>query len=134
MNKYSPEIAVFACNWSSANDEQADCNVYGPVVRTMCSARVEPVFVLKALMAGADGVMVIGCNPGDCHYKRGSYKTFRRMALLKRMLEQFGVAPERLRVEWLPGEDHPGMQAAVESFAEEIAWMGPFPRQLEQVA
>ena len=128
MNKYRPEIAVFACNWSSVNDEKVDCNDYGPVVRTMCSARVEPAFILKAFTTGADGVMVIGCNPGECHYKRGNYKTARRMALLKRVLEQFGVAPERLRVEWLPGEDHPGMREAVNNFAEEISWMGPFAR------
>ncbi len=126
MNTFDPRIAVFACNWSSFNDDQDDCNSYGPVVRTMCSSRVEPAFVLKAFASGADGVMIICCNLGDCHYKRGNYKTNRRMELLKKVLEQFGIASERLKIQWLPGEKNSDMCMAVESFANYIGWLGPF--------
>ena len=96
MNRFEPKIVVFLCNWCSyAGADLAGTSriQYAPnvrVIRVMCSGRVEPYFILKALQEGADGVLLLGCHPGECHYLEGNYKTVGRMALLKKMLGHSG--------------------------------------------
>ena len=90
----------------------------------MCSGRIEPTFILHAFVKGADGVMVAGCHPGDCHYNSGNYKTRRRMALLQNMLTQFGIEPERLRLEWISAAEAPQFQSKVNDFIDEVTKLG----------
>jgi len=97
MDNFEPKIVAFCCNWCSyAGADLAGTSrmQYSPnirIIRVMCSGRVNPVFVLKALSIGADGVLVLGCHPGDCHYIEGNYKAMRRVPLLKKMLKQLGI-------------------------------------------
>jgi F420-non-reducing hydrogenase iron-sulfur subunit len=91
----------------------------------MCSARVDPSFVLKSLAAGADGVLVCGCHPGDCHYAEGNYKTLRRMRLLARCLESFGIEKERVRLEWVSASEGKRFADIVNDMTERIRELGP---------
>jgi len=91
----------------------------------MCSGRIEPSFILQAFAKGADGVMVAGCHPGDCHYMSGNYKAIRRIMLLKNMLPQLGVEPERLRLEWISASEALKFQSVVNEFIDEVTEFGP---------
>jgi len=92
----------------------------------MCSGRVEPDFVLKAFQTGADGVLILGCHPGDCHYIEGNYKTMRRIALLKKMLSQLGIEDERLRLEWVSASEGGRFAEVTDDMTEQIRKLGPF--------
>ena len=94
-------------------------------IRVNCSGRVDPTFVLKALASGADGVLIAGCHPGDCHYTSGNVKTIRRFKLLQRMLNQFGVEKERVRLEWVSASEGERYARIVESMTKEIRSLGP---------
>jgi F420-non-reducing hydrogenase iron-sulfur subunit len=94
----------------------------------MCSGRVEPDFILKAFEAGADGILVLGCHPGDCHYNEGNYKTIRRIALLKKMLSQLGIEGERVRLEWVSASEGERFTHLTDEMTEQIRQLGPFPR------
>ncbi len=102
-----PRIVGFLCNWCAyqgADLAGTSRMPYTPnvrIVRVMCTGRIDPTFVLKAFNSGADGVIVAGCHPGDCHYSEGNYKTTRRIALLKKLLSQMGIDSERFRLEWV---------------------------------
>jgi F420-non-reducing hydrogenase iron-sulfur subunit len=91
----------------------------------MCSGRVDPQFVLKAFKEGADGVLISGCHPGDCHYKEGNYNALRRHRLLSKMLEQFGIEKERFRLEWVSAAEGAKFQNVCNEFTEQIREMGP---------
>lgn len=109
--EFNPRIVGFFCNWCTylAADLAGTSRMkYAPnvrVVRTMCSGRVDPQMVLWAFRHGADGVLIGGCHPGDCHYQEGNYKALRRSKLLRKMLPQFGIEPERLRLEWISASE-----------------------------
>jgi F420-non-reducing hydrogenase iron-sulfur subunit len=96
------------------------------IVRVMCSGRVDPVFVLKAFKEGADGVLILGCHPGDCHYVEGNYKTARRIPLLKRMLEQFGIEDERVRLDWVSASEGDRFAKIVNEMTAKVKELGPF--------
>ena len=91
----------------------------------MCSGRVDPTFILKAFADGADGVLVAGCHPGDCHYIEGNYKTMRRMALLKKMLADYGIEPERFRLEWVSASEGDRWAEVVNKITEDVRKLGP---------
>ena len=91
----------------------------------MCSGRVNPLFVLKALSIGADGVLILGCHPGDCHYIEGNYKTLRRIPLLKKLLKQFGFEEERLRLEWVSASEGAKFAEVANNFTQTIRNLGP---------
>jgi F420-non-reducing hydrogenase iron-sulfur subunit len=91
----------------------------------MCSGRVDPTFILKAFADGADGVLVAGCHPGDCHYIEGNYKTIRRMALLKRMLADYGIEAERFRLEWVSAGEGDRWAQVVNGITEDVRKLGP---------
>ncbi len=131
---FEPKIVGILCNWCSyAGADLAGISrkKFAPnvrVVRVMCSGRVEPTFVLKALEKGADGVLILGCHPGDCHYSEGNYKTIRRFPLLKKMLSQLGVEDERVRLEWVSASEGDHFAAIVNEMTEKIRRLGPFSR------
>ncbi|MCK4434627.1 hydrogenase iron-sulfur subunit, partial [Candidatus Bathyarchaeota archaeon] len=98
------------------------------IVRVMCSGRVDPSFILEALKDGADGVLVAGCHlPSDCHYISGNFKALRRIKLLKKVLEQFGIEPERVRLEWISASEGDKFAAVVKDMVEQIKKIGPNP-------
>jgi F420-non-reducing hydrogenase iron-sulfur subunit len=131
MSTFEPVIVGFLCNWCSYTGADLAGTArrhYLPnlrIIRVMCSGRVEPGFVLKALEDGADGVLVAGCHPGDCHYQVGNYKTLRRMTLLKKMLAQFGIEPERFRLEWISASEANRFVEVVNEMTEQIRRLGP---------
>jgi F420-non-reducing hydrogenase iron-sulfur subunit len=128
---FNPTIVGFFCNWCTylAADLAGTSRMkYAPnvrVVRTMCSGRVDPQMVLWAFRNGADGVLIGGCHPGDCHYQEGNYKALRRMRLLRKMLPQFGIEPERLRLEWISASEGERLRDVVNEFTEQIRRLGP---------
>ena len=131
MDNFEPKIVAFCCNWCSyAGADLAGTSrmQYSPnirIIRVMCSGRVNPLFVLKALSIGADGVLVLGCHPGDCHYIEGNYKTMRRIPLLKKMLKQFGIEEERVRLEWVSASEGTRFAEVANSFTQAIKNLGP---------
>lgn len=130
-NGFEPRVVAFCCNWCS----HAGADITGTsklkdkshfrVIRTMCSGRVEPFFILHAFSKGADGVMVTGCHTGECHYNSGNYKTSRRIKMLKNMLPQLGIEPERLKLAWISDSEAPKFKSTVNEFIEQITELGP---------
>ena len=129
---FEPKILGILCNWCSyagADLAGTSRKKYEPnvrIVRVMCSGRVEPTFVLKAFEAGADGVLICGCHPVDCHYAEGNYKALRRFQLLKRMLSQMGIEDERVRLEWVSASEGDRFASTVDEMTEKIRHLGPF--------
>jgi F420-non-reducing hydrogenase iron-sulfur subunit len=130
--EFEPKIIGFLCNWCAyAGADLAGVSrmQYPPnirIVRVMCSGRVDPSFILEALKDGADGVLVAGCHlPSDCHYISGNFKALRRIKLLKKVLEQFGIEPERVRLEWISASEGDKFAAVVKNMVEEIKKIGP---------
>ncbi len=128
---FEPRLIGFLCNWCSYTGADlagtARMN-YAPnvrIIRVMCSGRVDPQFVLKAFKEGADGVLISGCHPGDCHYQEGNYKALRRHHLLSRMLEQLGIEEERFRLEWVSAAEGKKFQSVCNDFTEKIKKLGP---------
>ena len=101
------------------------------VIRTMCSARVDPEWIMEAFRLGADGVMVAGCHPGDCHYIGGNYRTRRRIALLRSLLTQFGLDSDRLHLEWVSAGEAEKFATSVNGFIDRIMKLGPSPYRTE---
>jgi len=131
---FEPKIIGFLCNWCSyAGADLAGVSriQYPPnirITRVMCSGRIDPVFILEALKDGADGVLVAGCHlPSDCHYISGNFKALRRINLLKRVLQDFGIEPERVKLEWVSASEGDKFAAVVRDMVEEIKKLGPSP-------
>ena len=131
--EFEPNIIGFLCNWCSyAGADLAGTSrmKYPPnikSIRVMCSGRVDPVFILEALKKGADGVLVAGCHPGDCHYQSGNYKTNRRIKLLKKFLEEMAIEPNRVKFEYVSASEGAKFAALVTEFVDELKKMGPNP-------
>ncbi|MEW6687269.1 MAG: hydrogenase iron-sulfur subunit [Candidatus Edwardsbacteria bacterium] len=131
QNQFEPKIIAFICKWCTyAGADLAGTSrmKYPPNVipiRVMCSGRVDPTFVLKALTDGADGILIGGCHPGDCHYQVGNYKTMGRFPLLSKMLEQFGVEKERVRLEFISASEGAKFAKVVTEMTEEVRKLGP---------
>ena len=129
--KFEPNIIGFLCNWCSyAGADLAGTSriQYPPnlkVIRVMCSGRVNPIFVINALQQGADGVLIGGCHPGDCHYERGNYLARRRMAVLKNLLEYTGIDPRRVRMTWVSAAEGNKFAEVVTEVTEDIKKLGP---------
>ncbi len=132
MSEFEPKIIGFLCNWCSyAGADLAGVSriQYPPnirIIRVMCSGRIDPAFVLEAFKNGADGVLVAGCHlPSDCHYISGNFKALRRITLLKKVLEEFGIEPQRLRLEWVSASEGDKFAAIVRDMVGEIKKLGP---------
>jgi F420-non-reducing hydrogenase iron-sulfur subunit len=139
-NGFEPKIIGFLCNWCSyAGADLAGVSriQYPPnirIIRVMCSGRIDPAFVLEALKDGADGVLVAGCHlPSDCHYISGNFKAARRINLLKKVLKEFGVEPERVRLEWVSASEGDKFATVVRDMVKEIKELGPNPLRKKEV-
>ena len=135
---FEPKIAGFLCNWCSYTgaDLTGTSRLKYPAnlrsIRVMCSGRVDPGFVLDAFRHGADGVLICGCHPGDCHYVEGNHKALRRYHLLRRLMQEMSIPPERLRLEWVSASEGQHFQEVVTEFTEQIRGLGPLAlRELE---
>jgi F420-non-reducing hydrogenase iron-sulfur subunit len=128
---FEPIIIGFTCNWCSyrAADLAGTARVKYPpnvrLIRLMCSGRLDPTFVLKALSGGADGVLITGCHPGECHYLEQNYKALRRYMLLKRTLTQMGIEPGRVKLVWASAAEGVHLAAEITKLVEEIRELGP---------
>jgi F420-non-reducing hydrogenase iron-sulfur subunit len=129
--EWTPRIVAFFCNWCTytASDLAGVSRLkYAPstrVIRVMCSGRIEPSFILDAFTKGADGVLIGGCHPGDCHYSEGNYKCLRRYQLLQRYAEQIGLDNSRLRLEWISASEGKRLQEVVNEMTETLKQLGP---------
>ena len=132
-DNFEPLIVTFCCNWCSyagADNAGVGRRQMPPnfrSIRTMCSARIDPEFILRALSKGADGVMVLGCHPADCHYIGGNYRARRRIALIRLVLEQYGFDPKRLLLQWVSASEGEKFQKTVVDFVDTIKALGPTP-------
>ena len=128
---FKPKIIVFCCNLCSyagadlAGISRFQLKPYFRVIRTMCSARVDPEWILEAFRLGADGVIVAGCHPGDCHYIGGNYRTRRRIALLRSLLKQFGLNSQRLELAWISAGEAEKFALTIDDFIKRITELGP---------
>ena len=128
---YQPKIIGFLCNWCSyaGADLAGTSRISYPanirVIRVPCSGRVDPLLVLKSFQRGADGVLVAGCHPGDCHYSEGNYYARRRFALLRPFLDYLGIERERLHIEWVSASEGKRFSQLISSFTEELTRLGP---------
>ena len=131
--EFEPNILGFLCNWCSyaGADLAGTSRMKYPSnlksIRVMCSGRVDPAFVLEALRKGVDGVLIAGCHPGDCHYQSGNYKTNRRIKLLKKLLEELGIEPQRVRFEYVSASEGQKFASIVTEFVAEMKKLGPNP-------
>ncbi|MBS3773184.1 MAG: hydrogenase iron-sulfur subunit [Candidatus Thermoplasmatota archaeon] len=131
MADFEPRIIAFLCNWCSyagadlagVNRQQYPSNILN--IKVMCSSRVSPEHVFEALQDGADGVLIAGCHPGDCHYIDGNYKTVRKVDLLHRMLEDMGIDPRRLRLEWISSAEGGKFAEVMRAMTDDIRELGP---------
>ena len=131
QENFEPKIVAFCCNWCSyAGADLAGTTrlQYPPnvkIVRVMCSGRVDPAFVLKAFALGADGVIVAGCHPSDCHYINGNEKTAMRGDFLAEFLHEAGIEPQRFRVEWIAGSEGQKFASVIRQMVSELQRLGP---------
>jgi len=128
---FQPRIVAFLCTWCSyaGADLAGTSRLQYPEnmmpIRVMCSGRVDPEFIIRAFMEGADAVGVFGCHPGDCHYINGNHKTMARIPLLKKTLEQMGIEPERLQLHWVSASEGNKFAKVVAEMTDEIRKLGP---------
>jgi F420-non-reducing hydrogenase iron-sulfur subunit len=137
---FEPKIIGFLCNWCSyAGADLAGVSriQYPPnirIIRVMCSGRIDPVFIFEAFKDGADGVLVGGCHlPSDCHYISGNFKALRRISLIKKVLGEFGIEPERVRLEWISASEGDKFAAVVRDMTEQVRKLGPSQVKIPEV-
>ena len=131
QTEFKPKILAFCCNWcayagadlAGVSRFQMPTNVR--VIRVMCSGRVPPELVIRALANGLDGVMILGCHPGECHYSEGNYLTRRRAHVLKRLLDYIGIEPERFQLRWVSAAEGAKFSAVVKETTDKITALGP---------
>ena len=137
---YEPKILGIFCNWCSysgadyAGTARMKIAPNLRIVRVMCSGRVEPEHVMEAFKKGADGVLIAGCHPGDCHYISGNHRTARRIPLLKTMLGQLGIEPERVRLEWISASEGKELSEIAAEMTEQLKALGPLNLDLSPTA
>jgi coenzyme F420-reducing hydrogenase delta subunit len=131
MADYEPTIIAFVCNWctyTAADLAGTSRLIYPPnvrIIRMMCTGMVDPKYVIKALLEGADAVLISGCHPGDCHYINGNFKARRRVKLLKEILPRFGLDERRLKLTWIGASEGVDFAATIREMVTEIKALGP---------
>ncbi|MBW2183406.1 MAG: hydrogenase iron-sulfur subunit [Deltaproteobacteria bacterium] len=131
MSKFEPNIVAFLCNWCSyaGADLTGTTRTHYPpnvkVIRVMCTGRVNPLFLVQSLRQGADGVLISGCHPGECHYLKGNYLARRRFLLMKNLLEFIGINPERIRMSWVSASEGKKFADVITEVTQEIKKIGP---------
>ena len=130
-DQFEPKIVGFLCRWCSytgadlAGTSRMEYPANLASIRVMCSGRVDPTFVLKAFADGADGVLIAGCHPGDCHYSEGNFRAMRRFPLLVNLIEQFGIEPERVQLRWISASEGEEFAEVVKFFTYRLKALGP---------
>ena len=128
---YEPRIICFYCKWCTytgadlAGTSRMKYVPNGVVIKAMCSSRIDPQHILECFRKGADGVLIGGCHPGDCHYVTGNHLTYKRIEMLKRVMPDFGVDPRRLRLEWISAAEGRKLVNVMNEFTEELRELGP---------
>ena len=139
-NTWEPRIVAFFCNWctyTAADLAGVSRLRHAPnarIIRVMCSGRIDPQFILDAFSKGADGVLIGGCHPGDCHYMEGNYKALRRVQMLKRMLKQMNIEEHRFRLEWISASEGERVKTVINEMTEHVRSLGPLglPRKFQE--
>ena len=133
MVKFEPNIIGFTCNWCTyaAADLAGTSRIKYPtnitLIRIMCTGRINPEFILEAFRNGADGIFIGGCHPGDCHYIDGNLKAYKRVTILKKLLKELGINPQRVRLEWISASEGKQFATIIQDFVNEIRELGPNP-------
>lgn len=133
---FEPRIVAFLCNWCSyaGADNAGVARMESPPnilpIRVMCSGRVSPEMILRAFRAGADGVLVLGCHIGECHYINGNHRTAKRIPILRKLLSYVGINPERLRLDWVSSAEAPKFVRVTKEFVETIRALGPIEKEI----
>jgi F420-non-reducing hydrogenase iron-sulfur subunit len=134
--EFEPLIVAYCCNWCSyagadlAGTSRFEYPTNIRIVRIMCTGRVDPTFVLETLRMGADGVLIAGCHPGDCHYQKGNYMMEKRFDYIKKAVNSIGIEPERVRLEWISASEGGKFAALVREMTNQIRQLGPSPFRL----
>jgi F420-non-reducing hydrogenase iron-sulfur subunit len=139
-NGWQPKIVAFFCNWctyTAADLAGVSRLRHAPnarIIRVMCSGRVDPQFILDAFAKGADGVLIGGCHPGDCHYMEGNYKALRRMRMLTRMLHAMGIEDDRFRLEWISASEGEKVKTVINDMTTKVRALGPLnlPKRFDE--
>ena len=137
LKRFEPKIVGFLCNWCAYEGADAAGRARRTypanlrVVRLLCSGRMDPHFILEAFKQGADGVMVLGCHPGECHYKEGNFQALKRTALLKKVLPQLGIEEQRLRLEWISTSEAEKFAKIVSEMVQRVRELGPSSRSMK---
>lgn len=137
MHDFEPRIVGFLCNWCSyagADKAGTSQSIYPPnvnIIKVMCSGRVDPQFIMKAFEKGADGVIILACHPGDCHYKEGNYRAVQRHRILLRLLGQLGINKERCRFDYVSAGEADKFISLIEEMVTKIRALGPVKKYLE---
>jgi F420-non-reducing hydrogenase iron-sulfur subunit len=136
--EFEPRIVAFMCNWCTyaGADNAGVARMQSPAnvlpIRVMCSGRVSPEMVLRTFRAGADGVLVMGCHIGDCHYSSGNHRTAKRIPLLRNLLGYVGINPDRLRLAWVSAAEAPRFVQVTTEFAAKIRELGPLSQEVTE--
>jgi F420-non-reducing hydrogenase iron-sulfur subunit len=131
--EFEPKIIAFVCNWCTyaAADLAGTSRIQYPpnvrIIRLMCSGAVDPIYIMKAILDGVDGVLIGGCHPGDCHYQNGNYKARRRFAILRTILKNLGIPDERIKLKWISASEGKKFADTITNMVEELKKMGPSP-------
>jgi F420-non-reducing hydrogenase iron-sulfur subunit len=131
--EFEPKIIAFVCNWCTyaAADLAGTSRIQYPpnvrIIRLMCSGAVDPIYIMKALLEGADGILIGGCHPGDCHYQNGNYKARRRIAILKTILRNLGIPDERVQLKWISASEGKKFADTITKMVEDLKKLGPSP-------
>ena len=129
--KWEPKVVGFLCHWCSyaGADLTGSARMEYPhnirIIRVPCSGRIDPMFILRALQNGLDGVLVSGCHPGDCHYQSGNFHARRKFAVTRKLLEYVGIEPERVQFSWVAASEGPKMAQVIREFVEGVKKVGP---------
>ncbi len=133
QKEFEPLIVAYCCNWCSyagadlAGTSRFEYPTNIRIVRIMCTGRMDPTLVLETLRMGADGVLIAGCHPGDCHYQKGNFMMEKRFDYLKKAVKNVGIEPERVKLEWISAAEGGKWAALVREMTEEIKQLGPNP-------
>ena len=131
MEGFEPKIVSFLCNWcsysgaDSAGKAQKEIPANIKIIRVMCSGRMDPQFIVEAFREGADGVLMLGCHPGDCHYKEGNYEAMRRYNLLRTVLSSFGIENERFVLDWVSASEGDKFVKVANEMVQKVKTLGP---------
>jgi F420-non-reducing hydrogenase iron-sulfur subunit len=134
--EFEPKVVAFMCNWCTyaGADNAGVARLESPAnilpIRVMCSGRISPEIVLRTFREGADGVLVMGCHLGDCHYSSGNHRTLKRVPLLRNLLGYAGINPERLQLEWVSAAEGPRFAKVTRAFVDKIRELGPLSQEV----